>query len=305
MISLGSLLPMAGKPPKFAKLYIYNTKNEIENRIGGTRMAKERYDNFHTKNLNLQLIAYRTKDGRIYNLPTILEVAVVIFGDADIILEKHSGRLQRINEFDASYLGLQYPLLFPYGEDGYHNDIKHRDMDDSDQRKRNKLTIREFLCFRLQSRVGEEQLMFIRNHKKKLHYDKYNTLKNSQQADESQHVNCGKRIILPSSFVGSRSFTCYPYCPEIQRSILALNLTAQDRLDIVTRIFKLKLEQLMFDLCLTYHLAIAYIYTIEFQNRGLPHAYILLFLHPTNKYPSLLGIDTIISVGIPYAIEQP
>ena len=46
------------------------------------RMAKERYDNFHTKNLNLQLIAYRTKDGRIYNLPTILEVAVVIFGDA-------------------------------------------------------------------------------------------------------------------------------------------------------------------------------------------------------------------------------
>ena len=129
------------------------------------RMAKERYDNFHTKNLNLQLIAYRTKDGRIYNLPTILEVAVVIFGDAgqpinwDIILEKHSGRLQRINELDASYLGLQYPLLFPYGEDGYHNDIKHRDMDDSDQRKRNKLTIREFLCFRLQSRVGEGQTL--------------------------------------------------------------------------------------------------------------------------------------------------
>ena len=92
-------------------------------------------------------------------------MAVVIFGDAgqpinwDIILEKHSGRLQRINELDASYLGLQYPLLFPYGEDGYHNDIKHRDMDDSDQRKRNKLTIREFLCFRLQSRVGEGQTL--------------------------------------------------------------------------------------------------------------------------------------------------
>ena len=34
---IGSLLPMVGKPPKFAQLHIYDTKNEIENRIGGTR----------------------------------------------------------------------------------------------------------------------------------------------------------------------------------------------------------------------------------------------------------------------------
>jgi len=119
------------------------------------RMEKDRYDNYQTENLNLRLIADRKKDGRIYNLPTVLEVAAVIVGDAsqpinrDIILEKQSGRLQRINELHPSYLGLQYPLLFSYGEDGYHSDMKHRDMDDSHERKRNKLTIREFLCFRL------------------------------------------------------------------------------------------------------------------------------------------------------------
>ena len=111
------------------------------------------------------MIADRKKDERIYNFPTVSEVATVIVGDAsqhvnqDIILQKQSGRLQRINELHASYLGLQYPLLFPYGEDGYHNDIKHKDMDYSDQRKRNKLTIREFLCFRLQSRKGEGQTL--------------------------------------------------------------------------------------------------------------------------------------------------
>ena len=101
------------------------------------------------------MIADRKKDGRIDNLPTISEVVAVIVGDAsqpinwDIIVEKQSGHLERINELHPSYLGLQYPLLFPYGEDGYHSNTKHRDMSDYHQRKRNKLTIREFLCFRL------------------------------------------------------------------------------------------------------------------------------------------------------------
>ena len=94
------------------------------------------------------MIADGKKDERIYNLPTVLEVAAVIVGDAsqpinrDIILEKQRGRLQRINELHPGYLGLQYPLLFPYGEDGYRSDIKHRDMDDSYQRNGNRLTIK-------------------------------------------------------------------------------------------------------------------------------------------------------------------
>ena len=58
----------------------------------------------------------------------------------DIILEKQSGRLQRINELHPSYLGLKHPLMFPCGEDGYCSDINHRDLDDSHQRKRNRLT---------------------------------------------------------------------------------------------------------------------------------------------------------------------
>uniref|UniRef100_A0A0D3AV48 Uncharacterized protein n=1 Tax=Brassica oleracea var. oleracea TaxID=109376 RepID=A0A0D3AV48_BRAOL len=37
----------------------------------------------------------------------------------DIILEKNSGKLKRINELHPCYLPLQYPLIFPYGEDGF------------------------------------------------------------------------------------------------------------------------------------------------------------------------------------------
>jgi len=39
-----------------------------------------------------------------------------------------SNKKKRMNELHASYLGYQYPLLFPYGEDEYRNDVSHRDM---------------------------------------------------------------------------------------------------------------------------------------------------------------------------------
>jgi len=40
-------------------------------------------------------------------------------------------------------------------------------------------------------------------------------------------------------------------------------------------------------------------YTIEFQKRGLPHAHILIFLHPSSKYPTPEDTDQIICAEIP------
>jgi len=97
------------------------------------RMAKDRYKDQPYQDLKLRLISDRAKDGRIYNIPKVSEVAALIVGDVDttsprdIILENRSGKLQRINELHPSYLGYQYPLLFPYGEDGYREDVAHRD----------------------------------------------------------------------------------------------------------------------------------------------------------------------------------
>ena len=34
---IGSLLPMPGKEPKFAQLYIFDTENEVQNRINAMR----------------------------------------------------------------------------------------------------------------------------------------------------------------------------------------------------------------------------------------------------------------------------
>jgi hypothetical protein len=47
------------------------------------------------------------------------------------------------------------------------------------------------------------------------------------------------------------------------------------------------------------------VYTIEYQKRGLPHAHILLFLHPDDKHPTPIEIDRIISAEIPNWNKDP
>lgn len=51
-----------------------------------------------------------------------------------------------------------------------------------------------------------ERLLYIKTHKKQLRVNKYNSLQKSQDQDQSQLSNIGKRIILPSTFVGGRRY---------------------------------------------------------------------------------------------------
>ncbi|OIT07740.1 hypothetical protein A4A49_62867, partial [Nicotiana attenuata] len=102
------------------------------------RMVRDQFQVDRSSNVRLRLIGKRGSDGRRYNLPTVSEVASLVVGDfeqsrsdRDIIVESQSGQLQRINELNAAYLGLQYPLLFPYGEDGYREDIPLNEKDES------------------------------------------------------------------------------------------------------------------------------------------------------------------------------
>ncbi|RZB57750.1 hypothetical protein D0Y65_046418 [Glycine soja] len=197
------------------------------------RMVRDRLADTQVDNVKLRLIAIREKDGHTYNLPNVYEVTALIIGDfdldsrRDIIVETQNGELQRIHELHSSYLGLQHPILFPYGEDGYRPDILHRCTLSSRKRKRNRLTMREWFAYRLQSRSNEaqtllhsrklfqqfiveaytmvefERLSYIRNNKKKLRVDKYCSLQTSLDAGSSKGSSKGKRVILPSTFVGS------------------------------------------------------------------------------------------------------
>lgn len=72
------------------------------------RQAREKLKQEPTHNLKLQLIFDNSTDGRIYNISKVSKIAIVIVGDVysashmDIIVEKESGKLQRINELHPS-----------------------------------------------------------------------------------------------------------------------------------------------------------------------------------------------------------
>lgn len=86
-----------------------------------------------------------------------------------------------------------------------------------------------------------------------------------------------------------------------------LRLKPEDRPDILTRVFKIKLDHLINDIKDKNILGRvkAVVYTIEFQKRGLPHAHICLFFHKEYKLPNPEDMDRMISAEIPFKDDDP
>lgn len=131
------------------------------------RCAAEILINRPIVDLKLCLINSREHDGRRYNIPTSTEVAALIiedldegFGVRDLVVDSKTGPPRRISELHACYLPLQYPILFPYGEDGYRDDIEHQEESLPKTKKKKKtLSIREFFAFQLMNRDHDISLL--------------------------------------------------------------------------------------------------------------------------------------------------
>ena len=134
----------------------------------------------------------------------------------------------------------------------------------------------------------------------------------------------GVPIILPSSYAGSPrnmyqlyldamaivrkhgrptyfvTFTANPQWAEI-RSHLLPGQQPVDRPDLVARVFHLKLQELLRDLTKRHWLgtARAWAWTVEFQKRGLPHAYILLVVAPRDRPTTPEQVDARVVAEIP------
>jgi hypothetical protein len=95
------------------------------------------------------------------------------------------------------------------------------------------------------------------------------------------------------------TFTCNPQWPEVKRVLLP-GQQPQDRLDLVTQVFKIKLKELINDIHKKHILGrtIVGIYVIECQKRGLSHAYILIFFAEDYKPHTIEDVDHMISVKL-------
>nr|GEW04594.1 DNA helicase [Tanacetum cinerariifolium] len=93
------------------------------------RTAREKLANTHVPNFQVRL--YNVVGAYEYELPTGDMLGAIVYEpgpetqmDYDIVIEERSGYPQRVNKLHSSYMALQFPLLFLYGEDGYSKDFK-------------------------------------------------------------------------------------------------------------------------------------------------------------------------------------
>ncbi|CAF1342434.1 unnamed protein product [Rotaria sordida] len=147
---------------------------------------------------------------------------------------------------------------------------------------------------------------------------------------EIESLRPGRVIILPSSFQGSPramqqnyqdamaivrkygksdlfiTFTCNPTWREIEEQLFP-GQTPSDRPDLITRVFKLKLNELIGDIFKKHILGrtIANVFVIEFQKRGLSHCHMLIILANEDKPKDENHIDHIVCSEIPDHVQFP
>ncbi|GJT79832.1 ATP-dependent DNA helicase PIF1 [Tanacetum coccineum] len=262
---MGSLLPAEGVPPRYAQLYFFNTQNEIRNRMSAFmsketpetvdknivanltqmldqtsvmaklfRMAKEWCRSHGDANFGLRLLSERTVT-RQYNTHTIYEVSTLIinnFGDGlptrDIVVNKN-------NTGHPSYMALQYPLLFLFGEDGYHENIPYHINKGIRKTKRGYVTMKEYYAYIIQQQqnqgttllrggrlfqqylvdaftaIKEQRLNWTRNNQDTLRVDLYHNLCDVVTRGDTSAAELGKRIVLPRTYIGSPRYMMHNY----------------------------------------------------------------------------------------------
>ena len=176
-------------------------------------------------------------------------------------------------------------------------------------------------------KIEDSRLMFIRGNQSKLRGELYqglaDTIQNTDGTIDGSHI--GKKVILPSTFTGGAryqhqlyqdamgivhrfgkpdffiTFTCNPCWKEITDELFE-NQTATDCQDLISWVFKLKLQSLLHDIY--YGTAnvlgkmIALIYVIEWQKRGPLHAHILGMCDEESKPRNSEDYDNIVCTEI-------
>lgn len=149
--------------------------------------------------------------------------------DFDVIIEKHNRQLQRVNKLNASYMSLQFPLIFIFGEDGYHVDRLLLSRHSSDDPPK-KMTMKMYYSYELHDRpdqytlltrsgrlfqqyvvtaycsIEQSRIDFVREHQDDIRNDYMSGLYDAISRGDRDGSDVGSRTILPSSFTGGTRY---------------------------------------------------------------------------------------------------
>lgn len=213
--------------------------------------------------------------------------------------------------------------------------------------------------------ILEDRFRFIRQNQALFRIEVMHGLEDAIDRGDTNPTHVGKPCMLPSSFTGGPRYmaqnfqdamaicrtmghpdlfvtmTCNPKWNEITKALESIpGQTADDRPDVVARVFEMKLHCLLCDLTKNRHFGrvmagiklfneiqnqynyIFYPYqlfmcflklisfnvevmTIEHQKRGLPHAHIALFLQSEDKLNGPTDVDRYISAELPDKVLDP
>ena len=123
------------------------------------RTARDRWENNDILDLKVELKICHAQNGRENHISASDEVAGIMVGstsnttpDRDIIIEPKFGKLQRVSYIHPKFMALQYPLLFPNGEDGYHNRIPFTSADLENLKEQDYISMKDYYAYQFQIR---------------------------------------------------------------------------------------------------------------------------------------------------------
>ncbi|PWA70625.1 hypothetical protein CTI12_AA289650 [Artemisia annua] len=123
------------------------------------RTAREKLREADVPNFNIRL--FGVVGATQYELPTADSIGAIIFEggpetltDYDVVIERHSREPESVNKLHPQYMALQFPLLFIYGEEGYHLKLRLKNSDPLDTQDEKKMTMKIYYAYQLFDRVG-------------------------------------------------------------------------------------------------------------------------------------------------------
>ncbi|GKU92777.1 hypothetical protein SLEP1_g6460 [Rubroshorea leprosula] len=161
-----------------------------------------------------------------YSAPEMAETVGLIIGaeeeilqGRDVIIQHRNGTVKRINSSFPYYMALQYSILFPYGEEGYRNNLY--EVDENGNQTNDRISICDYYRYYFQFRVNEwntimyggrlsqqfvvyvyccveeQRLLYHRLNQSQLRIEFYNGVVDVVNKGDTDGKIVGKKIILP------------------------------------------------------------------------------------------------------------